>query len=190
MSRAQEVLDAIDGALSDWTVSEDAMRWTPGERQRRADAVRHDAVRRHREQRTRSLVVPREHPIPFVAEALRTAEDMERARANLRAAMGVHPEVLEAFRDDLQRLGLYAQNVLDAIRPAAEQIGKSYAEVAEQWRRAIVEVGRRQEPSGRPGPAPTLRDTDPAAYALQARQTRSTGPNRQVQHEHRPRRTS
>lgn len=27
--RAQHVIDAIDGALHDWAVSDDAMRWTP-----------------------------------------------------------------------------------------------------------------------------------------------------------------
>lgn len=181
MSRAQEVLDAIDGALSDWTVSDDAMRWVPTERDRRADAVRHDAVRRHRQQRLDSLV------IPSVGLALRTAEDMERARANLRAALEANPEVLEAFREDLRRLGVFAQNVLDAIRPVAEQVGKSYAEVANQWATAIAEVGRRQEPSGRPRPSPSLREVDPAAYALQCRQTRGTGPNHQVQRERRPR---
>jgi hypothetical protein len=29
LDRTQHVLDAIDGALEDWSVSGDAMRWTP-----------------------------------------------------------------------------------------------------------------------------------------------------------------
>jgi len=44
-------------------------------------------------------------------------------------------------------------------------------------------------PGGRPTPLDReLRDTDPRAYALQLRQTRGTGPNRDVVRQHRPRR--
>jgi hypothetical protein len=77
----------------------------------------------------------------------------------------------EEARRIVRQLGEWFAGVAEAVSSTVEQIGKAFA--------AIVP---------RPEPPRTLRETDPRAYALQLRQSRGTGPDRQVQRQHRPRR--
>jgi hypothetical protein len=77
-------------------------------------------------------------------------------------------QVGEAFRQVAESFGSAAQ----AIAPTLDQIGK-----------ALISLRSQGEP-----PPVELRDTDPKAHALQVRRTRGTGPERQLQRQHRPRR--
>lgn len=86
-------------------------------------------------------------------------------------------EVLAARREEALRvfaqLGEVVQQIADTFVTTAEQIGKALAALAP-----------------RPEPPRSLREADPRAYALQLRQSRGTGPDRQLQRQHRPRRVS
>lgn len=158
MTGAQEVLDAIDRALDDRSVSDDAMRWTPD---RRGEAARRRIEAREQIRRNVSITVP-----PLLAP-----EEVARAVERLARTAEQFTELREALRPAFET---FARTV--------EEFGGSLAKAVEAIRPALFDNSRI------PPPPRTLRDTDPRAYALELRRTRNTGPDRQVQHRPPPRR--
>lgn len=100
-----------------------------------------------------------------ILDELYLVDPAHRAEVELRR----REEALRAFG----QIGQVVQQIADLFAASAESIGKAFA--------AVFSV-----PSS--PPPPSLRETDPRAYALQLRQSRGTGPDRQLQRQHRPRR--
>jgi hypothetical protein len=195
-------LAAIDGALADAEFP-DAMRWSPepetidapepydGELvwqpPQRYDPVRDTALMRMIDQQVvRSIqpVVVLSTPSPVQAVSRVIARSQRRGPTADLALFDetflvdpAHREEVRAWqREEAQRivrsLGEWFTDVAEAFSSVAEQVGKAVAAI-------------RLTPDAPPRP---LRETDPRAYALQLRQARDTGPDRQVQRQHRPRR--
>jgi hypothetical protein len=163
--RTDHVLAAIDGALLDWSVSGDAMRWAPEPEQ--VDTVG-----------------------PCYAEDLSpgqvAAARVDRLLATRRG--GTPREMVVVFEPDTEVLdrmvaawGEIADGAARALAPLAEAFTQATAQAGE------VIAGIRD--SLREGGAlPKQPPADPRAHALWLRQHRGTGPVRMVQHGPRPRR--
>jgi hypothetical protein len=153
------ILSAIDGALADAEFP-DAMRWSP-------------------EPVTAVAPAPFDGELVWQPPQRYEHVDMDLTR-RIDEAFLVDPahraEVRAHQRQEAQRIarsiGEWMTDAAEAFVSIGEAIGKAIASLV---------------PSA-PPPARSLRETDPMAYALQLRQARGTGPDRQVQHEHRPRR--
>lgn len=118
------------------------------------------------------LDVPREwlsHPSASEV-AVRNAAEVERAWQGLREVFAATVEQLRPVMEFLGR----------AAAAAGVEVTKFVEAFTEQ---ALAEQNDRPPP-----PLPDLRRVDPQGYALQLRQSRGTGPDRQVQRQHRPRR--
>lgn len=85
-------------------------------------------------------------------------------------------ELEESVRRFAERLQLTIRPVIDAALRQAEAIGRAYAHLGDTLRDA--------------GALPEEPPDDPRERALWLRQQRGTGPDRQVQRQHRPRRVS
>jgi hypothetical protein len=150
------VLASIDGALGDYSVSGDAMRWTPGDPE----------------------ALPEWQPlgrgafVPSFADAVCAASDVALAEQRVRVVFRVDEGALERFRETCRQAGARFADLVEALNPVMQKLGEVFAQL---------------RPPGVP-PPPALRATDPRAYALALRQSRGTGPDRQVQHRPRPRR--
>lgn len=169
MDRTQHVLDAIDGALEDWTVSGDAMRWTP-----EPPAVVHVAP-------GRPLVGGRPYagPVTFVDNPVQlTLVDNPVQRLLERSMWYWSPELdAEQMRRTLERLGLTMQPVMEAAQRMAEVLGRGL----EEFTPLLAQMTMRPQAEPRPEPE------DPRERALRLRQQRHTGPSQDVTRQRRPR---
>lgn len=103
MTGAQEVLDAIDAALDDPSVSDDAMRWTPDR-----EAARRRIVAREQIRRNVSITVP---PLLTPEQIAAAAEQVAALREALRPAF-------ETFARQIEAVGGSLAKAVEAIRPA------------------------------------------------------------------------
>lgn len=103
MNRTSEVLDAIDGALDDLSVSDDAMRWNPDR-----EAVRRRIVAREQIRRNVSIVVP---PLLSPEQVARTVEQVASLGEALRPAF-------ETFAKLVEEVGGSLAQAVEALRPA------------------------------------------------------------------------
>ncbi len=191
------VLASIDGALADDELP-DAMRWSP-EPERVEDAgapyaedrgfpvipTRRGGVRFTVPEGwtpPRGLapsVVIVDDPIVWrplsLPEATRLALQAERSREEYERNLQALRELFAPAAEQLGRL-------VESLRQIAAESGLRFAELVD----AIGKLGA--NPHAPIPPPRRLRDEDPRAYALALRQSRWTGPDRQVQHRPRPRR--
>jgi hypothetical protein len=173
--RTQHVIDAIDGALGDWSVSSDAMRWTPepeipfGLERRRPVGFRGGRV-----------------PPPIVIDETHhsTSEAVQLPRREGRGLLAfgngvvhhlVGPDGLATWQG-----ALLSEIFGSAFREACEAMARLF--------HAVEEAA---------APLAALRDQladdvdeDPRARALRLRRERNTGPSRDLTRQRRPRRLS
>jgi hypothetical protein len=200
------VLSAIDGALADAEFP-DAMRWSPepetvdapapfdGELvwqpPQRYERIESDLARRLDEGVRRSVVdtwtaVSASDPLGDLLRA-RSAVLRRAERRGPTADLLIFDEVF--LVDPVHRAEVRARQQQEAQR-IVRSIGEWMADAAEAFAAMGEAIGKALAslvPPAAPPPR-SLRETDPRAYALQLRRTRGTGPDRQVQQQHRPRR--
>lgn len=160
------VLASIDGALADDDLP-DAMRWSP-----KPERVE-DAGAPYAED-PRPVLLLRPLSLP---EATRLAVQAEQSREEYEAN-------LQALRELFAPAAEAMAALVESFRSIAAESGLRFAELVD----AIGKLGA--NPHAPIPPPRRLRDEDPRAYALALRQSRGTGPDRQVQHRPRPRRVS
>lgn len=190
--RTQHILDAIDGALGDWTVSGDAMRWRP------------ELTEPLPEPRAESMAVSlaRAAAPRWRAEPVHHAP-LRQPRQNGRGSMHTTSPVYFEWSADLPSLDPWQRRVLDSAlrgeQPYVDEMhyrGRGFGRAARQAAmvRAHVDVLR----AGMAAAADALQpyvdarlweacidplvdqpdDEDPRARALRLRRQRGTGPGR------------
>lgn len=169
------VLASIDGALADDELP-DAMRWSP-----EPGTVEQDP----RLLRFDGSIVPQP---PQEYEELLVLRPLTMSEANawaLRAerSPAEHEEALRQLRELFAPAAEAIAGLVDAFGRIAADAGLRFSEVIE----AIGKATSATEHLSIPPPL-RLRTEDPKGYALALRQSRGTGPDRQVQHRPRPRR--
>lgn len=92
---------------------------------------------------------------------------------------------VEALSESISAAWGQVRPFLDRLGGQAAQAGLDAAEFVNAFVANVLAEQRRDRPLP---PVPDLRRVDPRAYALQLQQSRGTGPDRQVQRQHRPRR--
>lgn len=203
--RVDHVIAAIDGALSDWSVSGDAMRWQPPAESAEPTPMIVDEV----------FIAPAGTPPPAapvayfewsadttVCPACRATHS--RTRDFGREVLALFPSgrragALRRIRElderrrrwefDRERVRTAVQSMGDSAWQAdvlvdqMEAVGVTAAQLAD-----AVEALTVDNPSPDLLLADDLGPVDPRARALQLRRTRNTGPSRDVVRQHRPRR--
>ncbi len=149
--RTQHVIDAIDGALDDWDVSGDAMRWRP----------------EPEPEPTRLTWQPTLVP-PEITIDWRPASP---PRNHVHTHVSFHATAGAAVAHG------------EALRRAAEMMSMHFPREAARW--AIAALA---EADTGPPPQDDSETETPRTCALRLRRERGTGPDRQVQHQRRPRR--
>ncbi|MDP5182160.1 hypothetical protein QOZ88_05885 [Blastococcus sp. BMG 814] len=210
--RTQHVIDAIDGALADEDLP-DAMRWSPepaavedagrpytedpfptltgipfGLEHRRARPV---VIGRPRQQGRGVWIAPAGTSSPILFDEAREwsghlVDDVPlitRAALAVRAAED-HARAEQALRDLMTAAGEAVEQLIDRFRGMAEAMGQTLPQLVETLQKLATTETRHRPPP----PQPDLRRTDPRGYALQLRQSRGTGPCRDLTRQRRPRR--
>lgn len=183
--RTQSVIDAIDGALDDWTVSGDAMRWTPEPTQPPSSprvesmAVSFAPLRQPRQNGRGSMHTT--SPVYFEWSAgLPPMTPWQRQVADVvlqpDRAGDMTPLVAITLPRRFGRSSLMAalaHTHVQAMRDVAERLGRSMAASADEVEQLLVTLGDLGPPvHDQPD------EEDPRARALRLRRQRGTGPGR------------
>lgn len=166
--RTQHVIDAIDGALDDWSVSGDAMRWTP--EQPGPAAPLHLPA-------SRIFFAPAGTPPPTDPTSAHEWVEVEPGQPGFRGGrrpvtLGLHP----------WQAAVLAQTYGSAFREAAEAVSRAMNALPDDVDHLLAAIeGLRPL-----APEPAERE-DPRARALRLRRHRNTGPASDVTRQRRPR---